>query len=127
MENRKRVYRTSGGISNMIDMKIPVIWGLIMDDLEHWEKGHWWWCESLPEDDRWVEEDEREKYEVEAWEGLKKRWNDSIKSLLKEYAMEIIGEDERLKKITPKNSMDRVIVQTRNSLRAEQREKVGEI
>ena len=47
-----------------------------------------------------------------------------IKSLFKEYAMEIIGEDERLKKITPKNSMDRVIVQTRNSLRAEQREKL---
>ncbi len=47
-----------------------------------------------------------------------------IKSLFKEYAMEIIGDDERLKKITPKNSMDRVIAQTRNSLRAEQREKL---
>lgn len=106
----------------MIDKKIPVIWGLIMDDLEHWEKGHWWWCESLPEDDRWVEEDEREKYEVEAWEGLKKRWNDAIKSLFKEYAMEIIGNDTG----TIHNGLVGLTAgdEIRNALRAEQREKL---
>lgn len=116
----------------MIDKKIPSIWGLIMDDLEHWEKGHWWWCESLPEDDRWVEEDEREKYEIEAWEGLKKRWNDAIKSLFKEYAMEIIGEPEGLESGTENKSLssqalEEIIKNARNQLRAEQREKVGEI
>lgn len=48
---------------------------LILDDMEHWEKGDWYWMDDptpLADD------------ETEAWEALKQRWNKAFKSIFKD-------------------------------------------
>ena len=61
------------------------------------------------------------------YEEGKRRAAKALKSLFQEYAMEIIGEMEEENLPSPFSRARNIGAEYRNQLRAEQREKVGEI